>query len=119
MVTVVDRVFEAIEISKSFGALRVLDNVSIKVHAGETVGLLGPNGAGKTTLINIIAGYEQPDGGLVQLDETPLEDLPPFKRARLGVARTFQAGRLFPNLTVGENVALGALGLGEIGRAHV
>ena len=112
MVNVVDRVFEAIEISKSFGALRVLDNVSIKVHAGETVGLLGPNGAGKTTLINIIAGYEQPDGGLVQLDETPLEDLPPFKRARLGVARTFQAGRLFPNLTVGENVALGALGLG-------
>jgi branched-chain amino acid transport system ATP-binding protein len=107
------RVFEAAEISKAFGALQVLNSVSIQVHAGETVGLLGPNGAGKTTLINIIAGYEKQDGGLVTLDDQPLDEFPPHVRARMGIARTFQAGRLFPALTVAENVALGALGIGE------
>lgn len=106
-------VFEAAEISKAFGALQVLDSVSIQIHSGETVGLLGPNGAGKTTLINIIAGYEKQDGGLVTLDDQPLDEFPPYMRARMGIARTFQAGRLFPQLTVSENVALGALGVGE------
>jgi len=104
--------FEAAEISKAFGALQVLDSVSILINAGETVGLLGPNGAGKTTLINIIAGYEKPDGGLVTLDDQPLDEFPPHVRARMGIARTFQAGRLFPQLTVAENAALGALGVG-------
>lgn len=107
------RVFEAAEVSKAFGALQVLNSVSIRVHPGETVGLLGPNGAGKTTLINIIAGYEKQDGGLVTLDDQPLDEFPPHVRARMGIARTFQAGRLFPQLTVSENVALGALGIGE------
>jgi len=112
----VNRAFEAAEISKSFGALQVLDNVSITVNAGESVGLLGPNGAGKSTLINIIAGYEKQDGGLVTLDGTPLDEYAPHVRAQMGVARTFQAGRLFPQLTVAENVALGALGLGLSGK---
>jgi len=112
----VNRAFEAAEISKSFGALQVLDNVSITVNSGESVGLLGPNGAGKSTLINIIAGYEKQDGGLVTLDGTPLDDYAPHVRAQMGVARTFQAGRLFPQLTVAENVALGALGLGLSGK---
>jgi branched-chain amino acid transport system ATP-binding protein len=107
------RVFEAAEISKAFGALQVLDNVSIRLSPGETLGLLGPNGAGKTTLINIIAGYEKQDAGLVTLDDSPLDEFPPHVRARMGIARTFQAGRLFNQLTVAENVALGALGLGE------
>jgi branched-chain amino acid transport system ATP-binding protein len=108
-----NRVFEAAEISKAFGALQVLDSVSLQVRPGETLGLLGPNGAGKTTLINIIAGYEKQDGGLITLDDKPLDEFPPFVRARMGIARTFQAGRLFPQLSVAENVALGALGLGE------
>ena len=105
--------FSAREISKAFGALQVLDNVSLNIKPRETVGLLGPNGAGKTTLINIIAGYERQDGGTVTIDGVPLDNLPPDKRARAGIARTFQSGRLFNSLTVAENIALGALGVGE------
>lgn len=105
--------FSAREISKAFGALQVLDNVSLNIKPRETVGLLGPNGAGKTTLINIIAGYEKQDGGTVTIDGVPLDNLSPDKRARAGIARTFQSGRLFNSLTVAENIALGALGIGE------
>lgn len=105
--------FSAREISKAFGALQVLDNVSINIKPRETVGLLGPNGAGKTTLINIVAGYEKQDGGTVTTDGVPLDNLSPDKRARAGIARTFQSGRLFNSLTVAENIALGALGVGE------
>ncbi len=105
--------FSAREISKAFGALQVLDNVSLNIKPRETVGLLGPNGAGKTTLINIIAGYEKQDGGTVTIDGVPLDNLPPDKRARAGISRTFQSGRLFNSLTVAENIALGALGIGE------
>lgn len=105
--------FSAREISKAFGALQVLDNVSLNIKPRETVGLLGPNGAGKTTLINIVAGYEKQDGGTVTIDGVPLDNLSPDKRARAGIARTFQSGRLFNSLTVAENIALGALGIGE------
>lgn len=105
--------FSAREISKAFGALQVLDNVSLSIKPRETVGLLGPNGAGKTTLINIVAGYEKQDGGTVTIDGVPLDNLSPDKRARAGIARTFQSGRLFNSLTVAENIALGALGIGE------
>ncbi|MEY2840983.1 MAG: hypothetical protein RLY74_124 [Actinomycetota bacterium] len=105
--------FSAREISKAFGALQVLDNVSLSIKPRETVGLLGPNGAGKTTLINIVAGYERQDGGTVTIDGVPLDNLSPDKRARAGIARTFQSGRLFNSLTVAENIALGALGIGE------
>ena len=104
--------FAAREISKAFGALQVLDNVSITIKPRETVGLLGPNGAGKTTFINIVAGYEIQDGGTVTIDGAPLDGMSPDRRARAGIARTFQSGRLFNSLSVAENVALGALGVG-------
>ncbi len=104
--------FSASDINKSFGALQVLNGVSILIKPAETVGLLGPNGAGKTTLINIIAGYEKQDGGTISMDGTSMDAMKPNARARAGIARTFQSGRLFSQLTVAENIALGALGLG-------
>ena len=104
--------FDASDINKSFGALQVLNGVSILIKPAETVGLLGPNGAGKTTLINIIAGYEKQDSGTISMDGTSMDAMKPDARARAGIARTFQSGRLFSQLTVAENIALGALGLG-------
>lgn len=103
---------EAADIEKWFGALRVLDGITLSVAPGEVVGLLGPNGAGKSTLVNIVAGYERAGAGRVTLDGTPLDGLSPARRARMGLARTFQSARLFPALTVAENAALGALGVG-------
>ena len=107
-----DRRLVATGIEKSFGAMRVLDGVSISLGRGEVVGLLGPNGAGKTTLVNTLSGYEQADGGSVMLDGQSLDRLAPAGRARAGLARTFQSARLFSGLSVAENAALGALGVG-------
>ena len=104
--------FVATGISKSFGALQVLNNVSLTIAPGESVGLLGPNGAGKTTLVNILTGYDRSDSGTVTLDGDPFNKLPAHLRARKGLSRTFQSGRLFSGLTVAENIALGALSVG-------
>ena len=76
------KTFHADEISKSFGALQVLDNVSLAIKPGEIVGLLGPNGAGKSTFINILAGYERQDGGTVTIDGVPLDGRKPSDRAK-------------------------------------
>lgn len=102
----------AVGIDKSFGALHVLQDVSLSIGRGEVVGLLGPNGAGKSTLVNILAGYEQADAGHVTLNGRALDGLDPSGRARAGLARTFQSARLFAGLSVAENAALGALGTG-------
>ncbi len=100
------------DIAKAFGALQVLSGIDLDVHFGEAVGLLGPNGAGKTTLVNIITGYETHDQGSVLLDGLPLDGLSPERRAHSGLARTFQSGRLFNDMTVAENTVLGAIGTG-------
>ncbi len=111
---------EATGVSKSFGALRVLSEVSLKVSAGTIHGLIGPNGAGKTTLVNVLTGHVQADGGGVQLVGASIDKLAPHRRAQLGISRTFQAARLLEDLTVEANVRLGQQLLAKIddGRLH-
>lgn len=88
------------KVSKSFGGVKALNNLSISVEKGELVGIIGPNGAGKSTLFNVISGYDRPDSGDVRLDGRSLIGLKPNQIARLGVGRTFQTVHLFQGLTV-------------------
>ena len=100
---------EGIDLSVRFGGLAALTNVSFQVARGEIVGLIGPNGAGKTTLFNAISGLIPLTGGTVRLDGRDVAGLPAHRIARLGVGRTFQSPRLFPHLTILQNVLLGSL----------
>jgi branched-chain amino acid transport system permease protein len=95
---------EARGIAKSFGGLHVLEDISVDVARGEVLGIIGPNGAGKTTLFNILSGLETADGGDILLDGTSIRGLPPHRRVEKGIARTFQNIRVFPGMTVLENV---------------
>jgi branched-chain amino acid transport system ATP-binding protein len=94
-------------LSKSFGALRALDAVSIDVAAGAIHGIIGPNGSGKTTLFNCVTGHLRPDGGTVSLEGRDITGMRADLVANLGIRRTFQAGKLVPSLTVLENVMAG------------
>lgn len=95
------------KITRHFGGLNALDEVSFAVPLGAICGLIGPNGAGKTTLINVISGLVPPSGGDVVLDGRSIAGLPPHRIAEGGVGRTFQNIRLFADLTVMENVMVG------------
>jgi branched-chain amino acid transport system ATP-binding protein len=94
-------------LSKNFGGVQAVDSVSFSVAAGEIVGLIGPNGAGKTTCFNLISGLLPPSSGGVRLSSRNMEGLPPYRRARLGLARTFQNIQLFGGMTVLDNVLTG------------
>ncbi len=94
------------DLSISFGGLRAVADVDLAVHPGERRAIIGPNGAGKTTLFNLISGDLPPTAGQVLLFGQDITRLPPHRRAALGLARTFQITKLFPNLTVLENVLL-------------
>jgi branched-chain amino acid transport system ATP-binding protein len=94
-------------VTKSFGGLRVLDGVDLVVEAGAVHALIGPNGSGKTTLLNCVSGILAADAGGIRFHDTPLDDLAPHQRTRLGLARTFQNIRLFGGLTVLDNVLVG------------
>ncbi len=95
-------------LSKSFGGLMAVNDVSFEVEAGSIVGLIGPNGAGKTTVFNLITGNYQPNAGTVTFDEQNLVGLRTHTIVEKGIARTFQTIRLFQNMSVLENVLAGA-----------
>lgn len=99
--------FELKDISVQFGGLRASDHVSFQVKEGEIFGLIGPNGAGKTTIFNVITGNVTPVEGDVLLDGKSLLSMAPDKIARTGISRTFQNIRLFPKMTVAENISIG------------
>jgi branched-chain amino acid transport system ATP-binding protein len=95
-----------------FDGLKALDGVDLELEQGAILGLIGTNGAGKTTLVNVISGYQPPTAGSVWLGERDITGWPPDRLARSGVVRTFQNGRLFPALTVFQNVEVAGLGTG-------
>jgi branched-chain amino acid transport system ATP-binding protein len=95
-------------VSLQFGGLKALNDVSFEVREGEILGLIGPNGAGKTTCFNVMTGVYQPTAGQVRFAGQPLGNRKRFAITRLGIARTFQNIRLFPNMTALENVLVGA-----------
>ncbi len=95
-------------VTKRFGGLVALNNVSIEVGKGEILGIIGPNGSGKTTLINVISGVLLPDDGRVIFDGKDVSKLKPHVRVSLGISRTFQGSRVYPYLPVYYNVALSA-----------
>jgi branched-chain amino acid transport system ATP-binding protein len=99
-------ILETIDLSRSFGGIRAVDDVNLRVQPGEIIGLIGPNGAGKTTFFDVVTGFTPEDGGQVILDGRDITGLAPFQRARRGLGRSFQDARLFPSLTVAEAMAV-------------
>ncbi|PYN31671.1 MAG: ABC transporter ATP-binding protein [Candidatus Rokuibacteriota bacterium] len=104
-------------VTKRFGGLTAVREVSLDVRAGDLLGIIGPNGAGKTTLFNVISGYYRPDGGRVVFDGRDVGGLPPHVICRLGLTRTFQLVKPFGNLSVMDNAMIGALT--RLGRVRV
>jgi len=95
-------------VSKRFGGLRAVDDVSFVAEAGRITALIGPNGAGKTTLFSIISGFLPPTSGRILFDGADITGEPPYRLARRGIARTFQIVQPFAGLTTRENIAVGA-----------
>ena len=100
---------ELTNINKHFGGLQVLSDISFNVNEGDIVGLIGPNGAGKTTIFNVITGIYRPNAGSIQFRGQDLIGLKPYRICRNGIVRTFQLVRIFPTMTVLENVLVGAI----------
>jgi ABC-type branched-subunit amino acid transport system ATPase component len=94
------------ELSKAFGGIHAVERCSFAVEQGSITGLIGPNGAGKTTVFNLLTGLLKPDSGSLHFAGQDITRWPTYKRAQAGLARTFQMIRLFPNLTVHENMKL-------------
>lgn len=96
------------KVSKSYGALKVTDDISFSLEKGETLGILGPNGAGKTTLFNLISGDVCPDNGHVFFNDNKITPLAPHHRCQLGIGRSYQIPHPFGGMTVFENLLVGA-----------
>lgn len=105
-------ILRAAAVSRSFGGVQALDEVSLDLRRHEVVGLIGPNGAGKTTLVNVITGFDLPTEGSVSLEERDITGWSPYRRGRAGLGRTFQHAHAFAALSVRENIEVSALGGG-------
>lgn len=99
---------ETKKLTKSFGGLTAVGQVDLQINPGEIIGLIGPNGAGKSTIFNLLAGLYTPTSGEILFEGRSLHGIPTHKRTALGISRTFQNIRLFNNVTVLENVMMGA-----------
>jgi branched-chain amino acid transport system ATP-binding protein len=97
-------------VTRRFGGLVAVDAVSLDLRPGELVGLIGPNGAGKTTFFNCITGFTPPTEGSIRFKDRDITGLKPFLAAKQGIGRTFQNLRIMPNMTVFDNVSVGAIG---------
>lgn len=104
-----EHLLEAINISKAFGGLKALSQVNVVQDRGELLGMIGPNGSGKSTFVNVISGTLKPDSGDVRLSGSSICRKPQHLVARAGIARTFQAVKIFDKLTVLDNVLAGSL----------
>ncbi|UWG47086.1 ABC-type branched-chain amino acid transport system, ATPase component [Halanaeroarchaeum sp. HSR-CO] len=100
-------------ITKRFGSVVAVDDVSIEISDGDIVGLIGPNGAGKTTLFNVITGFHRPSNGTVTYRDEDITNLKPHQITQKGIVRTFQVPKPLNDLTVTENVVVGAFGEGK------
>src|SRR3954470_7846158 len=96
------------DVSAAYGGFQALFGVSLEVHAGESVAVIGPNGAGKTTLLRLISKLIEPSGGKIVFEEKTLNDVPPHAVVARGIAHVPENRRLFPRLTVEENLRMGA-----------
>ncbi|MBY8977948.1 ABC transporter ATP-binding protein [Rhodobacteraceae bacterium NNCM2] len=100
-------VLEVDRLSKSFGGVRAIADLSFQVRAGEVLGLIGPNGSGKSTTVNVLAGVFPPTAGEIVLDGGHIQTLPEYERVSMGLSRTFQTASVFPEFTVREQIRLG------------
>jgi branched-chain amino acid transport system ATP-binding protein len=107
-----EETLRASSVSRSYEGVQALQEVSLELRRREVVGLIGPNGAGKSTLVNLLTGFDFPSAGRVELGERDITRWTSHRRARAGVARTFQHSRSFKGLSVRENVEVSALGVG-------
>jgi branched-chain amino acid transport system ATP-binding protein len=104
-------ILEVCNLSKNFGGLQAVRNVSLGIEPGKITSIIGPNGAGKTTLFNLITGFLLADGGAVILDGKDITKLPAHQIVRNGLTRTFQMVRVFPRMTVTDNIMMGFYGI--------
>ncbi|MGK9338462.1 ABC transporter ATP-binding protein [Sinorhizobium meliloti] len=108
---------EANDIHVDFGGIKALGGVTLTLNSGDVLGLIGPNGAGKTTMVNVLSGFQKPKPGRVKVDGEDVSTLSARKMAQVGIARSFQAARLFRGLTVLQNLVIAGLGIGMSSKA--
>jgi branched-chain amino acid transport system ATP-binding protein len=102
-------ILSIVGVTKTFGGLTAVNDLSMDIHEGEAIGLMGPNGAGKTTVINTISGQYKPNKGIIKFKGNDISGLPPHRICRLGISRTYQIPQPFTHLTAVENIAVAAM----------